>query len=580
MTQEQHVREAATEPRVAADVPNAKRLGLSGFDLDLANRELRGPDGQLAELRRQALDVLLLLGARAGHVVGKDELLREVWPRVVVGEDSLVQAVAEIRRVLGDREHRLVRTVARRGYMLVPQAAGDAPADAADGDAAPHRAPRRWVPVATAAVVVAALALGTALYPRLVADRSAKPGLPESVPTRSLVVLPFEIQGGAAEESWFADAITADLTSNLGRWPNVLVIDFRTARTYQGKAVDPRDVARELGVRYVIRGAVRRNGDRVRLDLAMTDGESGAQRWTQQIDVERSRLAQSIDDIQGGLAKTLTIEVGRSVGERIARMRPEQVEADDLAMQGFAVFLRAATQENFLEARRLFEQAVAKDADSIRGLAGASLSSSFGVIMQWMPDREAAARRSEETLARLESLDPNNELTLQARASVANMRGDWDRVLLVSATLLKLYPNTPTSHHHRCSALLRLGGFRDAIPSCERAIRISPRDSRVPIWHGLIGMNHFMLGDYRQATDSIQRTIAANPKLLGYWPVLAAALALDGRRDEGLQVLKEFLERNPAFDASRIPTLWYGKHPAFIEGRDRIITTVRAMGMP
>lgn len=558
----------------------ATRLQLNGFVLDLANGELRTASRELAELRKQALNVLLVLGSHAGHVVTKDELMRRVWPNVVVGDDSLAQAIAEIRRVLGDREHRLVRTVTRRGYMLVADAAANPLPMASSTDAPSRAALWRWISIAVTLALVAVVAAGIALIQPDPTSTPAKPPLSSDVPTRSLVVLPLESEGGSAEESWFADAVTADLTSTLGRWPNVLVIGRDTARTYKGKAVDPRDVARELGVRYVIRGAVRRDGDRVRLDLAMVDGESGAQRWTEQIDVERAQLARSIDDIKGGVAKTLVIEVGRSVGERAAKMQPEQVEADDLAMQGFAVFLRGASQENFLEARKLFEQAVAKDPDSIRGLAGVSMSNSFGVIMQWMPERDVSARRAEETLVRLDSIDPNGEMTLMSRASLANMRGDWDGVLLVAGTLLEQYPNNPTSHHHRCSALLRLGGFEEAIPSCERAIKISPRDSRVAIWLGLISMNHFMLGQYALAADYSRRTVTANPKLTGYWPLLAASLALDGRRDEGVQVMKEFIERNPGFETARIPAMWYGKHPSFVEGRDRMIATLREMGMP
>ena len=98
----------------------ARQLPLSSFLLDLRAGELLTSDGQLAELRKQALDVLLVLGAHAGRVVGKDELMRIVWRDVVVGESSLAQAISDIRYVLGDHDHRLVRNVARRGYMLVP----------------------------------------------------------------------------------------------------------------------------------------------------------------------------------------------------------------------------------------------------------------------------------------------------------------------------------------------------------------------------------------------------------------------------------------------------------------------------
>src|SRR6185312_4423720 len=106
----------------------AGRLRLGGFVLDLAAGELLSADGQLAGLRKQALQVLLALGRRAGQVVSKGELMDLVWPRSVVGEGSLTQAIAEIRRALADTEHRRVRNVARRGYMLVPDAPGDAPA--------------------------------------------------------------------------------------------------------------------------------------------------------------------------------------------------------------------------------------------------------------------------------------------------------------------------------------------------------------------------------------------------------------------------------------------------------------------
>jgi TolB-like protein len=382
------------------------------------------------------------------------------------------------------------------------------------------------------------------------------------------------------EDAWFADAVTLDLTRTLGRWPNVLVIDQGSARKYKGADVDPRSAARELGVRHVIRGAVKRDGERVHVNLALVDGETGAQRWSERIDVDRSALAQSIEDISGGVARALTIEVGRSVAERAAKMQPHEVAADDLAMRGFAVFMRGVTKENFTEARQIFEQALAKDPDSVRALSGVSLTNSFMAIMHWSPDREASMHRSEDTLARLVSLDPGSDLTLMSRASVANMRNNWDGLLLVADQLIERYPSNPTSHHHRCSALLRLGSFEAAIPSCQRAIRISPRDSRVPIWNGLIGMNHFMLGRYELAAAHARQTVTANPNIAGYWPLLAAALALAGRREEGVKVLTDFRTRHPEFETSRIAVLWNGKHPDFIAGRALLMRTVHEMGLP
>lgn len=114
--------DATSHPRAAL-----AKLQLGGFVLDVGAGELRGPDQRLAGLRRQALELLLVLGRRAGQVVGKDDLMELVWPDVVVGEGSITQAIAEVRRALGDTEHRLVRNVARRGYMLVPDTPADLP---------------------------------------------------------------------------------------------------------------------------------------------------------------------------------------------------------------------------------------------------------------------------------------------------------------------------------------------------------------------------------------------------------------------------------------------------------------------
>ena len=121
----------------------ANRLQLSGFVLDLNRGELLTPDDRLAGLRKQALDVLLVLGERAGQVVTKDELMSRVWPDVVVGEGSLVQAIGDIRRVLGDTGHRLIRNVARRGYMLVPEEPSTPQIFASDAITAPPLTPEQ-----------------------------------------------------------------------------------------------------------------------------------------------------------------------------------------------------------------------------------------------------------------------------------------------------------------------------------------------------------------------------------------------------------------------------------------------------
>jgi DNA-binding winged helix-turn-helix (wHTH) protein len=216
-------------------------IAIGGHTLDLARGELLDPQGHPAGLRAQALKVLLVLGERLGQVVGKDELMRRVWGEVVVTEDSLVQAVGDIRRVLGAVGAEQLRTVPRRGYLLVateplPAAAPPVPAESQ----APRHVRRAWG-LALAALGLAALlaiVVAAALWPR--ADVSA---------SRSLAILPFESDDPQAGDDWFVDAVTGDLNTMVAGWKTGLrVVGRGTMQGYKGKGADPRAVGRELGV--------------------------------------------------------------------------------------------------------------------------------------------------------------------------------------------------------------------------------------------------------------------------------------------------------------------------------------------
>jgi len=592
----------AHEPAVndrAEGTPIAHRLRLSSFVLDLAAGELLTAELQPAGLRKQALAVLLVLGARAGQVVPKEELMRLVWGNVVVGEGSLAQAISDIRHVLGDEDHRLVRNVARRGYMLLVD-----PAPAGSGEQEPTQTPKTapgcdtvaansspaaWhAPLTRRHLSIAALFLVLAILGTMFASvtfwsqqtpaPTARPSLGPEVPGLSLIVLPLKGEAGAADD-WIADAITTDLTASMGRMSGSFVIGPGTALIYKGKDVDPRDVARELGVRYVVLGSTRREGDRIRLNLAMVDGDSGVQQWGQQFDVDRAKLERSIDDIVGQLARSLFVQLFHSVGERATRLKPSEIAADDLAMRGWSVHMRGLSPENLREALRLFEEAVAKDPDSVRALAGLSVANSWGAIVGWAPDKAVALRRAEEMTLRLDQLGADDWFALIARIGPMNVRGEWENMLRVTDTMIERFPSDPTAYHLRSTALLYLGRFEESIPAAQRAIRLSPRDTRLGLWYWHVATNQFMMGQYEAATESSRRMLAANPKIPLATPLLAASLVRSGRRAEGEKLLRDYMAANPDASVARVVALMRSSHPLFVEGRDRMIASLREIGL-
>lgn len=555
----------------SAELAAPDRLAWPGFVLDLARAELLDAAGQPTELRAQALRVLLVLGERAGQVVSKDDLLRRVWGDVVVTEDSLVQAVGDIRRVLGDAKHERVRTVPRRGYLLVPPPA----ANEANSEPPPAASPRLLLPslFGVAGLLLALLLAG------LMAMRVGM-GAVGSVMPRSLAILPFESDGGA--EDWFVAGVTSDLTALLGTWADTTVIGRGSTAAYKGKNVDPRVVGRELAVAHVVTGRARLDGDQVRLAVSLVETASGRSVWSELRDVPRAGMEALIGDVAGGIARTMVVEWGDAVAANSVRSRlqPQQVPADDLAMQGMAELLRGVSRENWERSRQLFEQAVALDPMSRRGLAGLTMSNVNLVLWQWSDDPPLAIARAAQALAQLDLIAPDLLITRLAHASMAYTRSDWAGLAAIAEQLVRHHPSEPTAYHHRCGALLRLARFEDAIAACQRAIRISPRDSRVPTWQGLLGFNQFQLGRYAEAEQSLRHSTTSNSRVPFYFVMLAAAIAEQGRRDEAARVLLEARAKHPDFRLSKITDYWVATDPRFLAGRDRIVARARDLGLP
>ena len=500
------------------------RLPLGGFVLDLAFGELLRTDRQPAGLRRQALELLLVLGRRAGQVVSKDELMNLVWPDVVVGEGSLTQAIADVRRALGDTEHRLVRNVARRGYMLVPDAALD------------------------------------------------------EVPELSIAVMPLDVEGDAEASAWLADALHSDLVSELTHLHDVIVMARETAATYKGKPIDPRQVARELRVRYIVRGSLRYEGTVIRLNLTLVDGGNGAQLWAESFVIERARLPQALAELAVQIVMVLRPELYRSAVARRGELSPLGVTADDLAMRAFTRWYRGLHSENIVEALKLLERAVALDPDSIRAWGGLSFMNLHGMFNAWLPDRGAALRRIDEAAAHLERLDAEGYYTYQVRTIQSFLRQDWAAMLRITTRWISRAGH-PAAFGARGYALLLSGNADEAIADLHHALRLSPRDPIRAEWQYRLAMVHFTAASYDLACDWSQTAADTNPNLL--WPPIhAAAMQCLGQTAAARQSFGEHMKRHPRFEAGHIVLRLPGEHPKLVEARARLVTALKMAGMP
>lgn len=394
----------------------------------------------------------------------------------------------------------------------------------------------------------------------------------------SIVVLPLTIEGDATDIEWFADALLDDLVREVATLPGSFVIARDTANSYKGKNADPREVARELNVRSVVRGKVRRAGSAVRLDLALIDGESGRQRWAEKFTVERAQLGQALDEFVVGLGRSLSIEVQRSAGDRSAALSPAEVSADDLAMRAYGLWFRGFNRENLLEALALLEQAVAKSPNATRAWGGLVFMNLTGVINGWLPDRAAAVRRIDEAAVQLDRLDPDGFFGYQAKVIQSFLKKDFPAMLRLSEAWAKHHRN-PSAIGGYGIALVFNGRAEEGIPQLELALRLSPRDTYRAEWQYRLALAHLMLEQFAQARDWGQTAEASNPSL-PWPPVHAAAMLRLGQKEEAKDVVDGFLNRNPTYVTGNIIQRLPATDDRFVAGRDRLVADLRELGMP
>jgi TolB-like protein/DNA-binding winged helix-turn-helix (wHTH) protein len=601
------------------------RLRFGPFVLDTRRVELLR-DGAVVPLRPKPFALLTVLARNPGTVLSKEALLAAVWPGTVVTEDSLTQAVRDVRMALGDAGAHWVHTVARHGYRFdadvvdvealgaSDERAATPPADPAPAGVATHPAPvgpvsgsasaadvatlqrvqlpagrprRRTAPATlAAAVLLGGLAVTAGLtgtpwwppvLPTLSSDRAADaPGA--TAPRLSVVVLPLEPEPGSDTGDWFSDPLSADLTANLGQYSGVIVISRETAFTYKGRQVDPREVARELNVRYVVRGTVRRDDNDVRLSLTLIDGETGRQRWADRFAVDRANLRASLAEVGGAVSRSLGVEVWRAEGQRAATLAPEQIEADDIAMRGWAVFYRGLSRENTLEALRWFETAVARDPDSLRGWGGVALTNGTAVNSGWAADPPAARKRQHEAIREMERIDRDDMLTHMARVGHYYLRRDFEGLLTLTQHLIERFPSHPHAHHQQAMAYMLLGRFDDCLEPGRQAIRLGPRDVWLPYTRSVLAFCHFFAGRYAKAAREANLAVEANTALAGPQLILAAALARDGRLDAARAIVEANKGRAP-FNVHTLQLVLPGDEPRLAEGRERMLATLGELGV-
>jgi adenylate cyclase len=369
-------------------------------------------------------------------------------------------------------------------------------------------------------------------------------------PRLSIVVLPFTNLSNDPDQEYFADGITDDLTTDLSRISGSFVIARNTAFTYKGKAVDAKQIGRELGVRYVLEGSVRRAGDKVQVNVQLIDVESGAHLWADRFDTDRANLAEAQTQITGRLARTLNLELVQAVGRRIEQEKTADPDARDLLMRGWAWFYKPASAATLQEAQRLFEQALEIDPHSIDARIGIARVSLFKVGNGLSSSAQQDLARVEELLLETLEHDPNRSMAHEEMGWLRRLqKGRLSESRMEQETAIALDPNNLGAIQQLGWTLMHLGEPDAAIVQAGNALRLSPHDQLVWAFYGLLGWCHLVSNRLDEAINFLIKSRAVNPRIWWVHYGLAGALGLKGDREGAKAALAESLKLKPEIDS-------------------------------
>jgi TolB-like protein len=465
--------------------------------IDWDTASIAGPQGT-STLRIQTAAVLRLLADMQGSVVSKDKIMSTVWPGIAVTDDSLVQCVAEIRKALGDSDHAIVKTIPKRGYLLL----ADVLRPKGQGLATPLRMP---------------------------------------VPDKSIAVLPFVNMSADSENNYFADGLTEDLITDLSNVKGFFVIARNSSFAFRGQARDAREIARELGVRHIVEGSVRRSANTVRINAQLIDcAAGGGHVWAERYDRDLADIFAVQDDVTRSVVGAI---VGKlNIPNINERQRPKDMQAYDLFLRGrnIATVSRYECQRGV----QLLEEALRLEAD----YAAAHAELGRTRICEWLfwGEPEYPSRRlGDYHVRRAIEIAPHDAQVLGSYGWISSTLGNYDEAHKSLYAALTINPNEANSWMYIADLHTLTGNTAEGVDACAKALRLNPHPA--PWYYLVIGSTYVFSQMYERAIELLEPVAESYGVTRRF---IAVANAKLGRREESLRQASLFMKFDPHWRAS------------------------------
>jgi TolB-like protein/DNA-binding winged helix-turn-helix (wHTH) protein/Tfp pilus assembly protein PilF len=552
-----------------------RRLRFSVFEIDLRTGELR-KQGLKVKLHGQPFQVLALLLERPGELVTREEIREKLWPgdTFIDFEHSVNSSIKRLREALGDdpAAPRFIETLPRHGYRFIVPVEGGALPELplpAIGTKAIQESPRRrrWVVAVAGGLIAAVVAVLVALNVAGLRQRLVRHSLP--VPEiESIAVLPFENLSHDPEQEYFADGMTEELITNLGKFSALRVISRTSVMQYKGTKKPLPQIARELNVDAIVEGTVQQSENRMRITANLLHASTDRHLWAERYERDLRDVLALQSDVARAIASEIQINVTPDTQARLARARPVNPEAYEAYLKGSTI-LDNWTEESCQSAIQYFERAIERDPGFAPAFAGMADAYIFLARFHYRPANETFLEAKQAARKALD-LDANSAETYSSLCSIAIFY-DWDWRAAETACLraIELNPSYGPAHHIYSHYLISTGRFPESLHESLRYLELDPLSPAAkthlgthykmarqydlaievlrgtvelapnfPDAYGELASSYIGKGAYQEAAIAAQKavTLTGGKAYLG---LLGQAYAIGGRRTEATKILQE-----------------------------------------
>jgi TolB-like protein len=515
------------------------------YALDTDRRELRRGT-EVIPLTPQVFDLLAYVIRNREAVVSKDDLITAIWDGRIVSESALTTRINAARTAIGDsgEQQRLIKTLPRKGIRFV-------------GIVREEKKP-----------------VGAPATHHITRPPGASLALPDKP---SIAVLPFTNFSGDALQDYFTDGVVEDIITELSRFPELFVIARNSSFTYKGQSVDVRDIGRDLGVRYVLEGSVRKVASRVRMTGQLIDAASGVHIWADRFESALDDIFALQDQMTESVVGAIAPRLERAEIERAKRTPTENLSAYDCFLRGMAAW-HDWTQPSHNTALTLFYRAIELDPEFGRAYALAAGCYLMRKSSGWIIDRAAEIVETER-LARLGAdLGRTDAVALAWSAhALALVVGDIKTGVALIDHALLLNANLAVAWQRSGWLRIYAGDCALAIEHLQRAMRLNPLDPLMHLAHAAMAFGYFFLDDFDEAAAWAERAL----HLRANWPaalrVLAMSNALAGRDQAARQAMSRLRQVQPRLRVSNL------HEQIFLHRPEHMVMYVEAMrkaGLP